>query len=599
MSKNRKTSENQIMQQMKSVDVELKDGVFVYTGPLTIAEFCKTANLKLNEVVGYFFKKGNMFNANHSLTEDQLVELCLEYEFDFQKESEVNASNFMDEVKILDDDKDLIERSPIITIMGHVDHGKTTLIDKIRNANVAAGEAGGITQHTGAYQILRKGKKITFLDTPGHEAFTSMRSRGAQLTDIVILVVAADDGVMPQTKEAIDHAKAAKVPMIVFVNKMDKAGADLERVKGDLSKYEVVAEEWGGDYQFIFGSALNGDGIDKLFDAITLEAEMLELKANPNRQALGIVVESRLDKGMGSTSTVIVTNGTLLKKDFVVAGSNYGRIRTLRDTNGQAVDKVLPGTPAVITGLNKVPNPGDKFYGFVNEKLAKELASEKAFEDKQKSLKQRASIKIEDGIKVLNIIIKSDVQGTAEAVKHSLAAVENEETKVNIVRASVGSISKNDILLAQASNAIIFSFNIKPSGDVSAFAKQEKIEIKTYSIIYKMIEEVERMLKGMMAPKFELKLTGKAQILMVIPASRVGNIAGSVVIQGKAIAKAFVKLYRNEKLVHEGKLDSLQRGSNQAKSVDNGNEFGCHIRKFNDIKVDDVIEFYEEVEVKL
>ncbi|MCK5945842.1 MAG: translation initiation factor IF-2, partial [Mycoplasmataceae bacterium] len=501
MSKNRKTSESQILEQMKIVDVELKDGVFVYTGPLSIAEFCKTANLKLNEVVGYFFKKGEMFNANHTLTEDQLVELCLEYEFDFQKESEVNASNFMDEVEISDHDDDLIERSPIITIMGHVDHGKTTLIDKIRNANVAGSEAGGITQHTGAYQIERKGKKITFLDTPGHEAFTSMRSRGAQLTDIVILVVAADDGIMPQTKEAIDHAKAAKVPVIVFVNKMDKPGADLERVKGDLSKYDIVAEDWGGDHQILSGSALKGEGIEKLFDAIFMEAEMLELKANPNRQALGIVVESRLDKGMGSTSTVIVTNGTLLKKDFIVAGSNYGRIRTLRDTDGKDINEVMPGSPAVITGLNQVPNPGDKFYGFVNEKLAKELASEKAFEDKQKSLKQKAAIQIEDGVKVMNIIIKSDVQGTAEAVKHTLAAIENEETKVNIVRASVGLISKNDILLAQASNAIIFSFNIKPKGDVSAFAKQEKVEIKTYSIIYKMIEEVERMLKGMMAPK--------------------------------------------------------------------------------------------------
>ena len=596
-NRNRLTNESEIMGQMKTVDVEFKDGIFVYTGSVTIAEFCKTTKLELNEVVGHFFRQGKMLNANYQLTEELILELCLHYEFDFQQENQVDASNFMDEIVIVDEDANMIQRSPIITIMGHVDHGKTTLIDKIRNANVAGGEAGGITQHTGAYQVEYDGKKITFLDTPGHAAFTSMRSRGAKLTDIVILVVAADDGVMPQTREAIDHAKAAGVPTIVFVNKMDKPGADLEKVKGDLSKYDIMADDWGGNNQFVSGSALKGTGIKELFAAINLEAEMLELKANPKRQAIGIVVESYLDKGLGPTSTIIVTNGTLIKKDFIVAGSNFGKIRTLKNTNHKDVDKVRPGEPAIITGLNSVPNPGDKFYGFIDEKLAKSLAAEKAHTDKQQLLKDRTTVHSIDGVTIINIIIKSDVQGTAEAVKYSLAKVENDEFKVNIVSATVGEITKNDVLLAAASESIIYAFNIKASGSVESFAKQEGVEISNHNIIYKMIEEVEASLKGQMAPKYEKKYIGKAQVLMVIAASKIGNIAGSKVIDGHIISKGFVEVERDGKVIHEGTLDSLQRGSNAAKKVENGYEFGCHIKKFNDIKVDDIIKCYIEERV--
>lgn len=599
MKDKRIANEQAIENQLKTVDTKLKDGVFVFTGPMTISEFAIAMEKSPNAIITHYFKQGKMFNINHTLNEEDIAELCLEWGFDFQKEAEVNASNFMDEVEITDKDEDLQGRPPIITIMGHVDHGKTTLIDKIRNSNITGSEAGGITQHTGAYQVEYAKKKITFLDTPGHEAFTEMRARGAKVTDIVVLVVAADDGVMPQTKEAIDHTKAAKVPMIVFVNKMDKVGADPEKVKGELSQADVVADDWGGDVQFIYGSALNGEGIDKLFEAINLESEMLELKANPNRHAIGTVVESRLDKGKGTVATLIVQKGTLLKRDFIVAGSNYGRVRSLENTVGEAIEKAGPGTPVVVTGLNYSPNAGDKFFGFENEKFAKNLANQKAFADKQNELKNRAAVVVQDGVKVLNIIIKSDVQGTAEAVKHSLAKLENDEAQVNIVRASVGGISKSDILLAQASNAIIYSFNIRPTADVKAFAEQEKVEIRPHSIIYKMIEEVEAMLKGLMAPKFEEKVIGEAQVLKVIPSSKIGNIAGSLVISGMIKAECKVRLIRDSKVIFEGVLDSLQRGPNAAKKVENGKDFGCHIKRYNDIKVDDIIEAYEDVEVEI
>ena len=598
MADKRKTNDHFIENQLKSVDTQLKDGVFIFTAPMTISEFAEKVKKPSNEIVGHFFKQGNMYNINHILDEEQIAELCLELGYDFQKETEINAQNFMEEVEITDKEEDLEQRPPIITIMGHVDHGKTTLIDNIRNANVAAGEAGGITQHTGAYQVIHEGKKITFLDTPGHEAFTAMRSRGAKLTDIVILVVAADDGVKPQTKEAVDHAKAAKVPMIVFVNKMDKPGANPEKVISELSGEDVVAEEWGGDVQFIKGSGLTGEGITELFAAINLEAEMLELKANPNRLPIGTVVESRIDKGRGTTATIIVENGTLHSRDFIVAGSNYGRIRTMHDSNKKVMDKAGPGTPVVITGLNYTPNAGDKFFGFTDEKFAKNLASQKAHLDRQDELRERTPIQVEDGVKIYNIIIKADVQGTAEAVKHSLAKLENEEAKVNIVRSSVGAINKSDILLAQASNATIFGFNIRPMADMKSLANEQKVEIKSYSIIYKMIEDVESTLTGMQAPKYEEKVTGEAQVQKVIFYSKVGNIAGCMMNSGVIYSTSQIRLIRNGVVLHDGKLDSLQRGKDSAKKVENGKDFGCHIRAYNDIQEGDIIEAYQMEEVK-
>lgn len=597
MADKRKTNDHLIESQLKSVDTELKDGVFIFTAPMSISDFAIKVKKTSNEIVGHFFKQGKMFNINHTLDEEQIAELCLEFGYDFQKETEVNAQNFMEQVEIHDEDKDLKSRPPIITIMGHVDHGKTTLIDKIRNANIAAGEAGGITQHTGAYQVVHKERKITFLDTPGHEAFTAMRARGAKLTDIVVLVVAADDGVKPQTKEAIDHSKAAKVPMIVFVNKMDKPGVTPEKVISELSQQDVVAEEWGGDVQVVYGSGLTGEGIDKLFEAINLQAEMLELKANPDRLPIGTVVESRIDKGRGTIATIIVENGTLHARDFIVAGSNYGRIRTMNNSNHEIVQEALPGTPVVITGLNYTPNAGDKFFGFTDEKFAKNLASKKAQLDRADELRERTPVQVEDGVTIFNLIIKADVQGTAEAVKHSLAKLENDEAKVNVVRSSVGAINKSDILLAQASNATIYGFNIRPQADMKALANDQKVEIKPYSIIYKMIEDVEAILKGMQAPTFEEKVTGEAQVQQIIFFSKVGNIAGCMMNAGTIFSNSKIRLIRDGVVIHDGVLDSLQRGKDQAKKVENGKDFGCHIKGYNDIKEGDIIEAYQMVEV--
>ncbi|WGI36379.1 translation initiation factor IF-2 [Mesomycoplasma lagogenitalium] len=592
---NRKSNLEEIKSQLVSVKTELKDGIFIFTGPMTIAEFTEKIKKPANEVVAMFFKKGKMYNLNHSLSEEEIAELCLEYGFDFQKETEINASNFMDEIEIFDEEKEMQLRAPIITIMGHVDHGKTTLLDKIRKTNVADGEAGGITQHTGAYQIEFQNRKITFLDTPGHEAFTEMRSRGAKITDIVVLVVAADDGVMPQTIEAISHAKNANVPIIVFVNKMDKQNTDIEKLKSELSVHNIMSEEWGGDNMFIYGSGKTGKGISELFEAINLQADILDLKANRNRYPIGTVVESRLDKGKGAIATLIIQNGTLYPRDFIVAGSKYGKIRTMEDSNGKPLEKAYPGTPVVITGLNYIPLAGDRFFGFTDEKFAKNLAEEKAFTDKQTILKERNSVSFEDGIKLVNIIIKSDVFGTSEAIKSSLEKLKNDEAVVNVVHSSVGEVTKADILLAQASNAIIYAFNSNVPSSIKQFANQEKIEIKEYSVIYKIIEEVEALLKGFKAPKYEERKIGEALVLKLFYYSKVGYIAGSTMLDGKFKSGCKVKVLRKNKIIHTGKLDSLRKGPNDVKEVASGMEFGCHIAKFDDIQVDDIIQAFEEV----
>lgn len=597
MKDNRKKNEKIIENQLKSVDTELKDGVFIFTGPMTIQKFAEKIDKKSNEIVAFFFKNGKMFNINHLLDEEQIAELCINFGFDFQKETEITAQNFMEQVEIKEDSKDLTVRPPIITIMGHVDHGKTTLIDNIRNSKIVDSEAGGITQHTGSYQITHNNKKITFLDTPGHEAFTEMRARGAKLTDIVVLVVAADDGVKPQTKEAIIHAKAAKVPIIVFINKMDKPGADVEKVMSELSKVDVVAEKWGGDTQFVQGSGLTGKGIDDLFKAINLQAEMLELKSNTNRYPVGVVVESKVDKGRGVVATIIVENGTLHERDFVVAGSKYGKIRVMTDTTGQKIKEALPGTPVIITGLNYTPHAGDRFFGFSDEKYAKQLANKKAQLDKQTELKERSAINVKDGVKIYNVIVKADVQGTAEAVRHALAKLTTDEVHVHVIAASVGSITKSDILLAQASKAIIFAFAVRPSADMKSLATEQRVLIRPYTVIYKMIEDVEQELKGMQKPQFEEKIIGTALIQKIIFYSKVGNIAGCLMEDGQIKANSLVRLMRDSKVIYEGKLDSLRRGADQVKMVENKKDFGCHIKNFNDIKINDVIEAYEMVEV--
>lgn len=595
MSKNKRISnDNEIKTQLIDVKVELKDGVFIFTGPMSIADFAQRINKPVNEILTNLFRKGVMHTLNSTLSEEEIAEICFDYGFDFKKEIEMNESNFMDHFEIVDDEKDLEPRPPIITIMGHVDHGKTTLIDKIRNSNVAEGEAGGITQHTGAYQIKHNKRVITFLDTPGHEAFTAMRLNGAKVTDIVILVVAADDGVMPQTIEAIDHAKVANVPIVVFVNKMDKPSADPEKVKADLSKHDILCEEWGGNTTFIYGSGLTGKGINELFEAILLQADILGLKANKNRSPIGTVIEANIAIGKGTVATLMVTNGTILKRDFIVAGSNYGRIKTLLSIDGEEIESAGPGTPVIVTGLNYLPKSGDKFLGFEDEKFAKKLATKKAFSDKQNELNSK-NVSNQDNKKVINLIIKTDVQGTAEAIKFSLSKLSNEDAIINIIRYSSGSVSNSDILLAKASNAIIFAFNIKVDGTIRNLANQEKVVIRTSSVIYEIIEEVEEMIKSFGTPIYEEVKVGEAIIQKIFFYSKVGNIAGCLATNGHIKINTKMKLLRNGKIIHEGILETLQHGKDQIKKVEKGKEFGTHIRGFNDIKEGDIIETYEDV----
>ena len=590
------SNDDEIKNQLVDIKVELKDGVFIFTGPMSVNEFAKRINKSTNEILTNLFKKGIMYTLNSILSEEEIAEICFEYGFDFQKEIELNESNFMDHFEINDDQKDLVPRPPIITIMGHVDHGKTTLIDKIRKSNITSTEAGGITQHTGAYQVNHKKRLITFLDTPGHEAFTAMRLNGAKVTDIVILVVAADDGVMPQTVEAIDHAKAAKVPIIVFINKMDKPNADPEKVKGDLSKHDILAEDWGGDTTFIYGSALTGQGIEDLFEAIILQADILNLRANKNRSPIGTVLEANILTGKGTIATLMITNGTIYKRDFIVAGSNFGRIKTLLSIEGKEIESAGPGTPVIITGLNYLPKSGDKFLGFEDEKFAKKLANKKAFSDKQnKLINKNINLNNTGDKKVVNLIIKSDVQGTAEAIKYSLSKLSNKDVIINIVRYSSGSITNSDILLAKASNAIIFAFNLKVDASIRNQAAQEKIIIKTSSIIYEIIEEVENIIKSYGEPEYEEIKVGEAVIQKIFFYSKVGNIAGCLTTSGVIKINTKMKLIRNNKVIHEGILETLQHGKDTIKKIEKGKEFGTHIKDFNDIKEGDIIETYENV----
>ena len=590
------SNDDEIKNQLVDIKVELKDGVFIFTGPMSVNEFAKRINKSTNEILTNLFKKGIMYTLNSILSEEEIAEICFEYGFDFQKEIELNESNFMDHFEINDDQKDLVPRPPIITIMGHVDHGKTTLIDKIRKSNITSTEAGGITQHTWAYQIKHKKRLITFLDTPGHEAFTAMRLNGAKVTDIVILVVAADDGVMPQTVEAIDHAKAAKVPIIVFINKMDKPNADPEKVKGDLSKHDILAEDWGGDTTFIYGSALTGQGIEDLFEAIILQADILNLRANKNRSPIGTVIEANILTGKGTIATLMITNGTIYKRDFIVAGSNFGRIKTLLSIEGKEIESAGPGTPVIITGLNYLPKSGDKFLGFEDEKFAKKLANKKAFSDKQNELiNKNINLNNTGDKKVVNLIIKSDVQGTAEAIKYSLSKLSNKDVIINIVRYSSGSITNSDILLAKASNAIIFAFNLKVDASIRNQAAQEKIIIKTSSIIYEIIEEVENIIKSYGEPEYEEIKVGEAVIQKIFFYSKVGNIAGCLTTSGVIKINTKMKLIRNNKVIHEGILETLQHGKDTIKKIEKGKEFGTHIKDFNDIKEGDIIETYENV----
>lgn len=509
-----------------------------------------------------------------------------------------------DELEVEDKAEDLSSRPAIVTIMGHVDHGKTTLLDTIRSSHVVTGEAGGITQHIGAYQVVKNNKTITFIDTPGHAAFTEMRARGAQITDIVVLVVASDDGVMPQTKEAIEHAQAAGVPIIVAINKMDKPGANPDRVKTELTEYNLVSEDWGGDTIFVNISALTGKGVDELLEMIILVSDLKEYKANPNRLGIGTVIEARLDKGRGPIATLLVQNGTIKVGDIIVVGTTYGKVRSMEDELGRSVLSAGPSKPVSVTGLVEVPFAGEKFMVLNDERKAREIAEVRAQNkfNEEKGVGKAASLtdlfKNENADKTLNLIIKCDVQGSIEAIKGLLEKINIEGTNINIIGARVGGITNNDIILAVASKAIIVGFNVRPTSQISDFAKEQGVEIRLYNIIYKLQEDIERAVKGLLDPVFEEKITGQAEVRELFKVSRIGTIAGSYVTSGTIFRNGGVRLIRDSIVIYTGKMAGLRRFKDDVKEVKAGYECGITIENYNDIKVGDIIECFvmEEAE---
>lgn len=583
----------------------VKEGTISYEEGITVGELAEKLGQTPANVIKILFLLGTMVTINSSLNDEQVELICMEYGKECEKYIPADEINF-ENVEIIDDEKDLVSRCPVVTIMGHVDHGKTTLLDTIRKSSIVEGEFGGITQHIGAYQVNVNGKKVTFLDTPGHEAFTAMRARGAQVTDIVIIVVAADDGVMPQTKEAIDHAKAAGVPIVVAVNKIDKEGADPDRIKSEMSEEGLLPEEWGGDTVYCEISAKKNVGIEELLETLTVVAELADLKANPNRYAYGTVIEGKLDKGRGAVATLLVENGTLRAGDPIVVGTAFGRVRQMLDDKGRVIKSALPGTPVEITGLNDVPVAGDKFMVFESEKQARSVGETRMKAKIAKDRNSGAAMSLDDlysqikegQIIDLNIIVKADVQGTAEAVKASLEKIDVEGVRVNVIRSSVGAISESDVILASASQAIIYGFNVRPDAKVRSKAEEEKVEVRLHNVIYKMVEEIETAMKGMLAPELVEVVTGQAEIRQVIKASKVGNIAGCYVTDGSIKRNCGIRLIREGIVVYEGRLASLRRFKDDVKEVNSGFECGLNIENFNDIKEGDIIEGYVMEEVK-
>ena len=584
---------------------KVNGGVFIYTGAISTAELSKALNVSVGEIIKFLFLQGKMITINTILDDELIGLICLEFGYDFQKKNIVAAENF-EEVEINDDPSKLKPRPPVVTIMGHVDHGKTTLIDAIRNSNLVAGEVGGISQEIGAYQKEINGHKITFIDTPGHEAFTQMRSRGASVTDIVVLVVAADDGVMPQTIEAIDHAKAAGVPIIVAINKMDKPGADPERVKNELIAQDVICEEFGGDVIAVEISAKKKTNIDGLLESILLVAEMKELKANPDRYALGTVLEAKLDKNEGPKATLLVQNGSLNEGDYLVVGTAYGKARRMTNEFGKVQKVALPSTPVSVIGLSEVPLAGDRFMAFSEESEARSIATKRKLLKEQAERNKTSAASLEDLFNLaktgemqnLNVIVKAESTGSAEAVKASLEKLTTDKIKINVVRASSGAITESDVLLAGASHAIIYGFNVRPDAKTRAKAEEEKVEIRLHRIIYALIEEIQAAMKGMLAPTMVEKVNGQAEIRRLFKVSKLGTIAGCMVVDGTIKANGGVRIIRDGIVVYEGKLASLQREKDLVKEVKNGYECGMLIENFNDIKEGDIIENFEMVEQK-
>ena len=595
-----------VMQQPKKAEAKVEEiKTIVIPETITIKELAEKMKLQPSAIVKKLFLQGSIVTINQEIDFEKAEEIAMEYDVLCEKEKKINViEELLREEE--EDEKDMVSRPPVICVMGHVDHGKTSLLDAIRQSNVTSREAGGITQHIGAYVVEANGQRITFLDTPGHEAFTAMRMRGAQATDIAILVVAADDGVMPQTVEAINHAKAAGVEIIVAVNKIDKPSANVERVKQELSEYELIPEDWGGSTVFVPVSAHTKEGIPELLEMILLTAEVKELKANPNRKARGLVIEAQLDKGRGPVATVLVQKGTLKVGDSIAAGSCYGRVRAMMDDKGNRVKEAGPSTPVEILGLNDVPNAGEVFVALQNEKEARSFAETFITEGKNKLIEDtKAKLSLDDlfsqikagNVKELPIIVKADVQGSVEAVKQSLVKLSNEEVVVKVIHGGVGTINESDVTLASASNAIIIGFNVRPDATAKSIADREKVDMRLYRVIYQAIEDVEAAMKGMLDPIYEEQVTGHAVVRQTFKASGVGTIAGSYVLDGKITRGSKARITREGEQIFEGPLASLKRFKDDVKEVNAGYECGLVFEGFNDLKEDDMIEIYIMVEV--
>lgn len=604
-NKNKKNNKNNKPQNEVAETKEMPSKI-TYQEGITVGELAEKLNVESVGIIKKLFLLGIMANINQSLDEETLELIADDYGVEIEKEVVVDEEDlsiyFDDET----DDSDAIERPAVVTIMGHVDHGKTTLLDSIRNTKVTEGEAGGITQHIGAYQIENSGKKITFLDTPGHAAFTTMRARGAQVTDITILVVAADDGVMPQTIEAINHAKEAEVPTIVAVNKIDKPTANPDRVMQELTEYGLIPEDWGGDTIFVPLSALSGDGIDDLLEMIGLVAEVQELKANPNKQAVGTVIEAELDKSRGPAASLLVQNGTLNVGDAIVVGNTYGRIRAMVNDLGKRIKSAGPSTPVEITGINDVPLAGDRFVVFGDEKQARRIGEarheasviQQRQESKNVSLDNLFEQMKQGEMKDLNVIIKGDVQGSVEALAASLMKIDVEGVNVRIIHTAVGAINESDVTLANASNGIIIGFNVRPDAGAKRAAEAENVDMRLHRVIYNVIEEIESAMKGLLDPEFEEQVIGQAEVRQTFKVSKVGTIAGSYVTEGKITRNAGVRVIRDGIVLFEGELDTLKRFKDDAKEVAQGYECGITIEKYNDLKEGDIIEAFEMVEIQ-
>ena len=580
-----------------------EDNIILYHENMTVGALAEAIGCSAANLITKLMTNGIMSNLTMPISFEDAEVVSLEYNKVLKRDTTQDITNF-EEYEIVDSKEDLVKRPPVVTIMGHVDHGKTTLLDTIRHSKVVSTESGGITQAIGAYQIIHNGEPITFIDTPGHAAFTAMRARGTSVTDIVIIIVAADDGVMPQTKEAIDHAKAAKVPIIVAVNKMDKPDANPNKVMEEMAALNITPEEWGGEYPFVKISAQTGQNIDELLETILATAEMLDLKANPNRYAVGSVIESKLDKHVGGVASILIQNGTLRIGDPIVIGTNYGKVRTMKNDLGQDVVSAGLSTPVEITGLQGNPEAGDKFMSFESETQAKEVAEKrKLIARDQKFKKENISLDslfqaIDEGTKEINIILKTDVKGSEEALKNSLQKIEVKGIKINIIRSDIGTITESDVVLANASNAIIIGFNVAPSPQTKDMAKEYSVDIRLYNIIYKAIEDMEAAMQGMLDPEFEEKIFGRAEVRKIFTFSKVGKIAGSYVTDGLIKSNSKIRVIRDGIVIHDGNIAGLQRGKDSVKEVKKGFECGITLESYSDLKEGDILESYDMVEVK-